>query len=329
LTCRSTFGKQAFATSYYLKRPELLVPIFAGLQAGSGHRQLARSLGCAPSTVTRQSARLGRHALLLIASALSELDAVEEGLVVDHFESFVRTQDYPLGVATVVGKKSSFVYGLDPAPHARTGRRSPIQEARRKTRVAQPSPGGYAGSMVRVLDALLHFFPENRTIGLTTDGMTPYVVALGEKRFEGRFRHEAFPNPKRGPKGSPRSPEAVRRDAAMCPVDCLHRLIRHSECHHRRETIAFGRRTNAILERLFLAMVWRNFIKRVSERRPEKVTPAMRVGLTLDPWSWHRALARRLFPGRVLLPRSWVDLYRRAWITPGGPNRRHELALAY
>jgi hypothetical protein len=323
------FSKQSFAFTYYLKRPELTVPIFAGLQAGSGHRQLARSLGCAPSTVTRQSARLGRHALLLTASALAELDAIEERLVIDHFESFVRTQDYPVGVATVVGKESWFVYGLDPAPHARTGARSPFQEAQRKARPPQPTRGGYTGSMIRTLDALLHFFPENRSIGLTTDGMTAYLDALGRRRFAGRFDHHAYPNPKRGPKGSPRSAQAIHRDRAMFPVDCLHGLLRHSECHHRRETIAFGRRTNAILERLFLAALWRNFVKKVSERRPEKVTPAMRVGLTTEPWSWPRALARRLFPGRVLLPKSWVELYRRTWITPGGPNVPHEKALAY
>ena len=211
------------------------------------------------------------------ASALSELDEIAEGLVVDHFESFVRTQDYPVGVATVVGKESWFIYGLDPAPHARTGTRSTYQEARRKARTPQPTRGGYTGSLVRVLDALLRFFPENRSIALTTDGMAAYTDALGRRRFRGRFEHRAFPNPKRGPKGSPRSPQAIRRDRAMFPVDTLHGLIRHSECHHRRETIAFGRRTNAILERLYLASVWRNFVKGVSERKPDETTPAMRA----------------------------------------------------
>src|SRR5262245_15581347 len=321
------FSKRAFAVTYYLKRPELIEPIFAGLQAGSGHRQLARSLGCAPSTVTRQSARLGRHALLLTASALVELHAIGEGLVIDHFESFVRTQDYPVGVATVVGKQSWFSYGLDPAPHRRTGKRSSFQEAKWRARPPQPRRGGYTGSMVRVLDALLHFFPENRTIGLTTDGMTSYSNALQQRRFHGRFEHRTYPNPKRGPKGAPRIPQALRRDRAMFPVDTLHSLLRHSECHHRRETIAFGRRTNAIVERLYLAAVWRNFVKKASERRPAKVTPAMRIGLATEQWSWRRVLAKRLFPGRVLLPKSWIDLYRRAWITPGAPNSPHERAL--
>jgi len=159
--------------------------------------------------------------------------------------------------------------------------------------------------------------------------MTAYVDALAQRRFLGRFEHRAYPNPRRGPKGSPRSAKAIRRDREMFPVDTLHNLLRHSECHHRRETIAFGRRTNAILERLYLASVWRNFVKKVSERRPFKVTPAMRVGLTTEPWTWRRVLSRRLFPGRVFLPKSWIDLYRRAWITPGGANSPHERALAY
>jgi hypothetical protein len=115
----------------------------------------------------------------------------------------------------------------------------------------------------------------------------------------------------------------------MFPVDLLHGLLRHSESHHRRETIAFGRRTNAILERLYLAIAWRNFVKGVSERRPDPTTPAMRLGLTTEPWSWARVLARRLFPARVRIPASWLEVYRRTWITPGIPNAAHDLALAY
>ena len=125
LSCRRSFSRQSFSTSCYLKRPELLVPVAAGLVAGSAHRQIARSLFCSGSTVTRLSARLGRHALLLQSLALQNpAGAVTESLAADHFETFEFTQHLPFGVLTLVGRDSWFVYGIDPAPHARTGMRT-------------------------------------------------------------------------------------------------------------------------------------------------------------------------------------------------------------
>jgi hypothetical protein len=116
----------------------------------------------------------------------------------------------------------------------------------------------------------------------------------------------------------------------MKVVDALHGLIRHSCAHHRRESIAFGRRTNAVVERMFLTIVWRNFVKKVTERRPEKTTAAMRIGLTTEQWSWERVLAKRLFPDRIQLPPGWMKVYRREWITPSiGANTLHKMKYAY
>ena len=116
----------------------------------------------------------------------------------------------------------------------------------------------------------------------------------------------------------------------MFPVDLLHGLLRHSLAAHKRETIAFGRRLNAIVERLFLVAIWRNFVKGVSERRHDPTTPAMRLGLTDRPWRWERVLGRRLFPDREGLAGVWLDLYRRDWITPDLPsNTRHRRPFTY
>jgi transposase-like protein len=329
--CRRSFSRQSFALSYYLKRPELVVPVAAGLQAGSAHRQLARNLGCAPSTVTRLSARLGRHAMLLMARALAHLrGSLIEPVVLDHFETFEFTQDLPFGVATPVGRDSWFVYGLDPAPHLRTGRRSAEQEARRARRPERLRRGGYEGSSARTVRLLLALCPRGRRLELAGDGHPAYDRAAERAGHAGRVRLQRFPNPRRGPKGTPRSPQARARDRAMFPVDALHGLIRHTAAHHRRETIAFGRRLNALVERLFLTVVWRNFVKGRSERRPDPVTPAMRLRLATEPWTWSRTLARRLFPARESLPPTWRDLYRRDWTTPVLPsNTRHRLAHAY
>jgi hypothetical protein len=272
------------------------------------------------------SARLGRHALLLQAMALRHLRGrLDESVVADHFETFEFSQDLPFGVLTLVGHRSWFVFTLDPAPHERTGRRSPVQERRRRARPGRPRHGGYRGSFLRGLDTLLPLQARGSApIAVACDGKQPYLEAVRRHPRRSRFRLEVHPNPARGPKGSPRSSAALARDRAMFPVDRLHALLRHSRADQKRETIAFGRRLNAIMERLFLTVVWRNFIKWRSERRPDPATPAMRLKLSDTPWTWRRLLSRRLFPDRTPLQRVWHLLYYRDWITAVLPvNLRH------
>lgn len=331
LTCGSGFSRQTFATSYYLKRANLMAPIAAGLVAGSAHRQIARSLRCAPSTVTRQSARLGRHGLLLLARALSHLAGrLDEPVVIDHFETFEFTQDYPLGIATAVGASSWFLYAIDPAPHRRGGRVSPEQKKRLEERPARPLKGGYRASARRLLDNLCRLPRAGGRLELIGDGHQAYKHAVEQRRSKPAIRLHSFPNPKRGPKGSRRSRTARLRDVVMFPVDALHSLVRHSVAHHRRETIAFGRRLNALMERFFLTAVWRNFIKWRSERKPDSTTPSMSLDLSEEPWQWERVLFRRLFFHRETIPRPWDELYRRLWVTPLiGRNTRHNLLRAF
>jgi hypothetical protein len=330
LSCRSRFIQSAFTTSYWLKRPELLVPIAAGLNAGSAHRQIARSLGCAPSTVTRLAARLGRHALLLQALALEQLPAIDEPIVLDHFETFVERQEQALGLATTVGQNTWFVYGIDPAPHRRGGKRSPAQKTRLTSKPVMAHRGSVRRSTERVLDLLLSKVPESRRLRLVSDGHPAYLRAVKAHSQRSRIEHWIYPNPPRGPKGSEPSPEARVRDRQMRAADALHSLTRHTCAHHHRETIAFGRRTNALVERGFLMVIWRNFVKKVTERRPDRTTTAMEIGLTDSQWDWERVLARRLFPDRLRLPGGWDKVYRREWITSSiGPNTLHRPRHAF
>lgn len=328
-TCRRTFSRQAFSTTYYLKCPHLLRPVAAGLVAGAAHRQIARTLGCAPATVTRLAARLGRHCLLLHRHALQSLpESPTEPIVLDHFETFEFSQDFPFGVATAVGQHSWFIYEVDPAPHRRAGRVSPAQRLRLQGRPHRPKRGSYHGSTRRTLDRLLGL--SKAQLHLVTDDHPTYRAVVRTHPARERIRLEIHPNPLRGPKGSPRPTAARSRDRALFAVDLLHGLIRHSQAAHRRETIAFGRRLNALMERLYLFVIWRNLVKNRSERHPDGTTPAMRLGLTDRPWRWESVLARRRFPLREQLGDIDQVLYNRRWLTPVlGTNTRHTRTLAY
>jgi hypothetical protein len=160
---------------------------------------------------------------------------------------------------------------------------------------------------------------------LITDDKPDYRSALRGHPARHRVTHLVHPNPKKRA-----STEARRRNRAMFAADALHSLMRHSLAHHRRETIAFSRRLNALLERGFLMAVWRNWVKGRSERKPDRTTPAMVVGLAGEPWSWSRVLSRRLFAWRQPVPESWKAVYRRELITPEiGPNTLHALKNAF
>lgn len=330
--CRHKFSQQAFAFSYFLKRPELSTPIARGLVNGAAHRQIARIAGCAHSTVTKRARRLGRHAQLLQQIVLGALPGIGEPVNYDDFETFTGSQYFPCGFGTSIGHHSWFSYTLGFAPHRRTGKLTPAQIRRQAAldRLCGPRPkDSYARALAMQLDMLGPKLAGARPT-LITDDHKAYARVLRRHPIGDRIRHLIFPNPKRGPKGSPRAPEAKARDQAMFPVDMVHRFLRHSVKAHARETISFGRRIEAQLERLYLYAVFRNLVKRRSERRPNAPTPAMWLSLTTEPWSWERVFAKRLQPSRIDGGPAWHELYKREMRTPTLPHTPpHALKLAF
>jgi hypothetical protein len=316
-----TCSRQTFSTTYYLKRPSLLVAVASGLSACSAHRQIARSSHCAKTSVTRMAERLGRHAILFHARCRDQLPGVRETIVHDHFEAFIGLQQRALGVGTAVGFDSWFVYDIDPAPHRGSGRR-PDRKAAREL-LSSPKRS-YVESIKRTVRGLITHVSQEQRLVLNVDGRLDYLAATNASDLKSRVVLRVYPNPKRGPKGTPRSPEARERDRAMFPVDQLHQLLRHSCADHKRETIAFGRRLESILGRAHLLAVWKNFIKCRSERRPDRTTPAMRLGLTETRWRWERILSRRLFFTKERLSESTRALYLKGWT-----KRLPELALKH
>jgi hypothetical protein len=323
--CRRTFSLQSFAFSYYLKRPELTVPIARGLVAASAHRQIARSSGCHHSTVSRRAQRLGRHSALLHHLVLRALPPADEPIVVDDFDTFAVSQYFPCTLPTAVGFRSWFVYGFAFARERRRGHMSPRQR-RRRARLERLCGRPERGAVRKAFTALIAGLPHAPRHLISDDD--PAIRAAVSSL--GRIRLESHPNPRRGPKGSPRSARARARDEAMFPNDQLHRFLRHTQAALRRETIAFGRSYNALRERLALFVTWRNLVQARSERRPRDGTTAMFLKATSTPWAWEKVLACRLQPSRALPPEAVWQLYCRKLQTPGLANeRRHTLARAF
>jgi hypothetical protein len=115
----------------------------------------------------------------------------------------------------------------------------------------------------------------------------------------------------------------------LFPVNRLDLLLRHNGANHKRETIAFSKRHQGVIERAALLALWCNLAKPFSENH-DGGTPAMRRGLRPTRLSLQALLDRRRFESLVPLPQPWHAYYRRLVPTPGLRNpRAHALKLAF
>jgi transposase-like protein len=314
--CRATFSTQSFSSSYYLKRPELLEPLGFRLLAGSGYRQIAREARCAHSTVMGQAARLGRHALLFL-HAQRPRGALLEPLVIDGFESFAYSQYHPLHLNLAVGSQSHYLYAFTHAELRRKGRMTAAQKRRRvwlERSFGRPDPRALETSIVTLLELAA---PTPQPLTVRSDEHPAYPRAL-RRLAAWELRHECTP-----------SVQARTTRNPLFPVNRLDLLLRHNCACHKRETIAFAKRHQAVVERAALLAVWLNFVKPFSENHGGG-TPAMRLGQRSSPLTLQQVLSARLFPGHVPLPPEWERYYRRLVPTARLPRARsHRLTLAF
>jgi hypothetical protein len=80
--------------------------------------------------------------------------------------------------------------------------------------------------------------------------------------------------------------------------------VRHAGSNHKRETIGFSKTMRGVIERMWLTIAWKNYVKPFSENEAG-TTPAQRAGLTTEKWSFRQLLRRRRFPSREVLPVRW------------------------
>jgi transposase-like protein len=313
--CRRSFSDQTFRLSYWLKRPELLLPVAWGLLNCSAFRQVARASGVAPSTVAGLCARLGRHALLL-HQRWRPRGPLAEPLVIDGFESFEYSQDHPLWLNLAVGAHSHFLYGFTDSELRRKGRMTAAQKRRRaqlEARLGRPDPRAVELETAALLELVA---PAPQPLELRSDDHPAYRRALPRVPHL-QIRHQVTPG------SAPRTP-----GNPLFPVNLADGLLRHSSAHHKRETIAFAKCRASMLDRLALFQLWRNWVKSCSENHPGQ-TPAMRLGLAPRPYSLAELLAPRGFPSRIALPERLARYYWRRVRTRALPRQRsHQLRYA-
>ena len=310
--CRRSFSSQTFSTTYWLRRPDLPRRLFLRLLSCSAYRQIARDLGVSPTTVLRQVERLGRHCLLF-HEGLRPKAPPAEPFAVDGFETFEFSQYTPVHFHTAVGTDSHYVYGFTDSELRRKGRMTAAQKRRRhelEARFGRPDPRSIEREMAALLELVV---PPGGQAAVHSDEHPAYPRALArlpDRTIVHATTASTLPR-------TPRNP--------LFPVNLLDLLIRHSSANHKRETIAFSKRRQSAADRLFVLVVWRNYLKAFSERRRD-ATPAQRLGILARRLGVEDVLRARLFPQRVGLPARWALYYWRLTPTRRIPNaRRHAL----
>jgi hypothetical protein len=313
--CRASFSRQSFRVSYYLKRPDLLIPVFHRLVGCSCFRQIAREFEVSHTTIMRLSERLGRHCLLWQWRDVGALQ-LKEAVAIDGFESFAHSQYYPCHLHVAAGAQSHFFYAFTDSELRRKGRMTEGQKRRRKEledRHGRPDPK----SIEKEIGELVRLLPPTESGALTILSDEHPAYPRGLAKADREVCHEVTPSRNARTKANP-----------LFPINLLDLLIRHCGGNHKRETIAFSKTRQNVVERLAIFQVFRNYMKSFSEKLRD-ATPAMRLGLAQKRLRAKKVLESRLFPWKVALPPRLEDYYRRRVRTgPRGASRPHRLKLA-
>jgi len=315
LPCGRSFSTRTFRSTYWLKRPDIFFRVARGLVSCSGFRQLAAGLEVSPQTVARHASRLGRQSLLLHERMRSR-KTVEEPLSLDSFVTFTHSQFLPTHFHFVMGRQSHFAYGFSESQVRRSGTMTPAQRGRRaflERTLGRPDPKAREKDVA----ALLRIVGDGAArIDLTTDEDKTYPRAI---------RRSAVPTD-HSTIGS-KEPRTTRNPLFACNLHDLQ--IRHGSSNHKRETIGFSKRVASSIERMWLHLAWKNYVKPFSEKTRGS-TPAQRSSFTARKWSFRELFRKRRFPGRVVLPRRWKAHFDGTTPTLGfGSAKRNPPVFAY
>ena len=316
LSCRRCFSTQTFRVGYWCRRQDLFVPVFQALMACAGLRQVARQLSLTRVVVACRVERLARHCLLL-NEILRPKGAPTEPLVLDGFETFEYSQYAPMHLNLLVGARSLLVHGFTESELRRKGRMTVWQAHRRaelEQRFGRPDPRAVRRGVEQLLRLVI---PEGAEVELRSDEHPAYRGAVRSLAETRHVHHQVTSSTARR---TPRNP--------LFAVNLTDLLLRHGSANHKRETIAFSKRRQSVVDRASIFVTWRNLQKSCSEKKAD-APPAVVLGLVPHRPTPAEIFARRLFPSHVALPEPLRTYYeRRVFTRYLARNRIHDLKRA-
>lgn len=254
LICGRHFSTQTFSLDYRLKRPDLLVPIFASLASKSSLRRISRELHVSRELVEHRLELLGAHCQRYHEQRLEEL-AADGGLVgpflMDELETFETDRKLkPVTVPVLIEAEAWFILHAETAPMAPRGRRT-AAENRRLEKIEAVEGKRRSGSTRAVrstFDVLAKVVRKEGDVRVRTDRKPTYATAL-HRLFGKRLKHVRVDS---GQHRGPRNPLFPINHTLARLRDLVSRLVRRSWC---------ASKIRARLERhLWVVIGFRNYV---------------------------------------------------------------------
>lgn len=271
---------------------------------GMSNNSIARLMKVAERTVRNRLGTLARQGLLFEKENFPE--TIKEDVAYDGFETFTHSQFSPCYVNTAVGACSHFIYHNTFSPLNRKGRMTSEQKSRNQELIREF--GLFPRSSVFEESCYILRSLSNRARGFTvfTDEHKSYARAAREVDLQ--MNHEMVNSRKRRDQWNP-----------LFPINRLHNLYRHFFSSQQREAIAFQKNEAALMDKIQLMKIYRNYMspkfvrKNKHDPHAHEKSPAMYVGVAVKVLNFQEIFGERKLYTQVVLDQHEADFLRRSY----------------
>ena len=300
--CKIQFSSNTFGLDFRKRAVDLSEKILHYSLNGMSNNSIARLLKVAEGTVRDRLKIMARQSVLFEKENFPS--KIQEDVAYDGFETFTHSQFSPCYVNTAVGSHSMFIYHNTFSPLNRKGRMTHEQKIKNQSLILQhglyPQSSVYEES-IYVMKSLSDL-AAGRT--LYTDEHKSYLRAY--RSFDCSMDLETISS-------------KTRRDSSnpLFPINRLHNLYRHFFSSQQRETISFQKHEAALMEKLQLMKIYRNFMnpkfvkKNKIDPHAHEWSPAMYVGVSKKVLSFEAIFGVRKLKSQIKLDQKETEFMNR------------------
>ena len=302
--CKIQFSTNTFGLEFRKRAEGLSEKILHYSLNGMSNNSIARLLKIAEGTVRDRLKNMARQSVLFEKKNYPV--KICEDVAYDGFETFTGSQFSPCYVNTAVGSHSMFIYHNTFSPLNRKGRMTNEQKIKNQELIKKH--GLYPQSSVYEETIYVMKNLSDLAAGrvLYTDEHKSYLRAY--QSFNCLMDLETISS-------------RARRDSSnpLFPINRLHNLYRHFFSSQQRETISFQKHEAALMEKLQLMKIYRNFMnpkfvkKNKYDPNAHEWSPAMYVGVADKIISFAEVFGVRKLKSQVRLDKKEIEFINRSY----------------